>query len=202
MLILKKVAITGGLACGKSSVCQILKNHGVACVVNADEIVHQLLSTKTDLGHKIARLLGSDVIVNGQFDRKKIAEKVFSDPKKLLDFEKLLHPSTLEEINKRYMQASKSESVPLFVVEIPLLYEIQAEDYYDSVITVVSDENIASQRFMKNTSYGKEEYERRMSRQLPISIKAKRADYIVENNGDLENLKNSVIKLIPSLVSI
>lgn len=201
MLILKKVAITGGIACGKSSVCQILKNLGIAYVVSADEIVHQLLSTQTDLRKKITLLLGPDIVVNGQLNRRKIAEKVFSDPEKLQILESLLHPYALEEIQKQYLQVDGSTNFPLFVVEIPLLYEIEAEGFYDSVIVVTSDKEKCLQRLKDKTSYGKEEYEKRMARQLPIEEKTKKADYIIENNGDLKSLEKSIRELIPSLVS-
>ncbi len=76
MLILKKVAITGGLSSGKSSVCKILKEMG-AFVVSADDIVHQLLNPQTSIGHKIIELLGPGVVKGLQFDRTKIGTLVF-----------------------------------------------------------------------------------------------------------------------------
>ena len=83
MLKIKKVAVTGGLAAGKTTVCQLFKELG-ACVVSADEIVHQLLSPGTAVGQQVVSLLGSDIISDQGLDRKKIAAKVFSQPDLLL----------------------------------------------------------------------------------------------------------------------
>jgi dephospho-CoA kinase len=80
VLTLKKVAVTGGLSSGKSSVCKILKECG-AYVVNSDDIVHQLLDPHTAIGQQIIELLGAGVVVDGQFDRKKIAQAVFENKK-------------------------------------------------------------------------------------------------------------------------
>ena len=101
MLRLKKIAVTGNVASGKSTVCLFLKECG-AYVVNADSIVHKLLSPETTLGKSIINLLGYDVIIDGQFDRRAIAEKVFKDYSLLKDLEKILHPEVQKEINKEY----------------------------------------------------------------------------------------------------
>ena len=86
MLRLRKVAVTGGLSCGKSSVCRIFKELG-AYVVSADEIVHRLLSTKTNLGQQVISLLGKEIITNGKINRSTIAKKVFNDPNKKHDID-------------------------------------------------------------------------------------------------------------------
>ena len=81
MLNLRKIAITRSLAAGKSTVGRILQEFG-AYVVDADEIVHSLLSPNTQIGQKVIELLGSDIVAGNQLDRKKISEIVFSDPNK------------------------------------------------------------------------------------------------------------------------
>jgi dephospho-CoA kinase len=200
MLTLKKVAITGGLASGKTSVCRIFKDSG-AYVVNADEIVHRLLSPNTTVGQRVINLLGPSIITNGQLDRKKISEQIFSQPDKVKALELIIHPAVLDEIEKTYRAISKNEDYSLFVAEIPLLYESEssAQYHYDAVITILSDPALCRERFMKKTGYSEEEYDRRMQFQMSQEEKAAKADYVLVNNGNLAELKNQVNLILKEL---
>lgn len=193
MLKLKKIAITGGVASGKSSVCQFFQELG-AYVVNADALVHELLSLKTDVGQQILKIFGPQILHNGTIDRRILAAQVFNDQSLLEKLERLLHPAVLQKIDALYEQAKEKQTSTLFVVEIPLVYEIQAEDRYDAVVAVVADEAKAKERFQK-AGFKAEDYEKRMNRQLPIKDKASRADYILINNGSLDALRQEVVKL-------
>jgi dephospho-CoA kinase len=201
MLVLKKVAVTGGLASGKTSVCRILKSCG-AYVISADQIVHQLLSPNSVIGQQVISLLGSDIFSDGQIKRSKVAEMVFSHPEKLQALENLIHPVVLDEIEKCYQKISKEKTYTLFVAEIPLLYESESEKLFDAVIAVIADESICRQRFQQSTGYSTEEFDRRMSRQLHPGRKAAAANYVIFNNGDLQQLKEQVITINSMLISI
>jgi dephospho-CoA kinase len=221
MLTLKKVAVTGGLACGKSTVCHFLAECG-AYVISADQIVHQLLSPHTRLGKKVIQQLGSDVVVNDQFDREAIAKKVFNHAPLLQALEKILHPGVIQEINKIYRQVQKRQAqkkqaqkrqtqkehkTSLFVVEIPLLFEIAAEKDYDAIITIVSDTSIAESRFTERTGLDASQFHERMARQLPIEEKAARANFVrtsfvIYNNGSLEELKQATEVIFNNLVAL
>lgn len=194
MLILRKVAVTGGLSCGKSSVCRFFKELG-AYVVSADEIVHQLLSPNTDIGQQVINLLGNDIVINGKIERGIIANKVFNNHALLLSLEKLLHPAVLSEIEKQYQQAKVKQQVPLFIAEIPLLFEADGQGNFDLIIDVWSDPEVCRQRFKATTGYDADEYNKRMSRQLPPEEKAKRADIIINNTGNLQDLHDVVFGL-------
>jgi dephospho-CoA kinase len=193
MLKLKKIAITGGIASGKTSVCQFFKELG-AYVVNADAIVHELLKTNTDLGQQLIRQLGQEIIKNGQISRKVIAEKAFKDPKQLQKLEELLHPAVLKEIEGHYNAACKKGSYSSFVVEIPLLFEIGANPFYDVIVAVFADEEKAKIRFEKE-GFQKTEYDLRMKRQLKPEQKAAKSHHTIQNNGSLDDLRNEVVKL-------
>lgn len=193
MLKLPKIAITGGVASGKTTVCQFFQELG-ACVVFADAIVHELLNPDTDLGQQIIQLLGTDVLENEKFNRRTIAEKVFKDPRVLERLEKLLHPAVLQQIEKLYSEACRKGSYTSFVVEIPLLFEIQGERFYDVIVAVLSEESLARTRFEK-AGFQNAEYDRRMKRQLKPHQKSARAHFTITNNGSLEDLHNEVIKL-------
>lgn len=195
---LRKVAITGGLACGKSSVCDIFRKLG-AYVVSADEIVHQLLSPKTALGQNIVALLGADIVVNGKIDRTVVAKKVFNHPTLLHSLEELLHPAVLKAIDKLYQEVKNDDQTKLFIAEIPLLFEVGAEVSFDTTIAVIADPTSCQERFHASTGLDKEEYNKRMSRQLKPEEKAKRADYVIQNDGSKQHLYDSVVRICSTI---
>lgn len=200
MLNLRKIAVTGGLSCGKSSVCRFFKELG-AYVVSSDEIVHRLLSPNTNLGQQVIRLLGDDIIVNGQIDRSIIADKVFNNSVLLLSLEKLLHPAVLSEIEKQYQQIKNRADIPLFVAEVPLLYEISGEKNFDNVVTVWSEPELCRKRFTETTGNKDDEYDRRMARQLSPEEKIKRADFVIRNCGSMEDMRNAVVTIFNKINS-
>jgi dephospho-CoA kinase len=200
MLNLKKIAVTGSLSCGKSLVCKFLGEFG-AYVVDADHIVHQLLTPNTEVGDKVVDLLGSDIFFNGQIDRSRVAAKVFHHPTLLRKLESLLHPRVYVEIQQQYEEIKRRDKgASLFVAEIPLLFETEGEKYFDSTIAVVADPEICWLRYRKSTGYEKEEFNRRMARQLKPEEKAKRANYIIRNNGTETELKIQVQALYDELM--
>lgn len=198
MLDLRKIAVTGGLACGKTEFCSFLKMLG-ASVVSADEIVHQLLSSKTKVSQEIINLLGFDVVVDGQINRSLIAKKVFNQPTLLHELENIIHPAVFDEIKDRYQKARRENRFTLFVVEIPLLYETGFESFFDAVVVVIADDERCKKRFTEKRDQSEEEYYKRSSQQMNVSEKAKRADYVIQNNGSLEDLKIAAETLIANL---
>lgn len=188
MLSLRKVAVTGGIASGKSTVCQLLKEFG-AYTVSADQIVHQLLSPHQAVGQEVIQLMGSDIVVDGQIDRSRIAAIVFKNGALLKALEEKIHPAVFQTIEQGYKAVLTEGRYPLFVYEMPLLYETKSESFADSVITVVVEREESIRRFQQATGLTREEYERREAFQLPVEEKVRRADYVVQNNGSLEELK-------------
>ncbi len=195
---IKKIAVTGGLSCGKSTVCRLFKELG-AYVVSADEVVHQLLSSSSALTQQVVELFGAEIIDNGQIDRSKIAKIVFRQPTKLKSLEELLHPAVRDEIEKQYQRTASNSKNSLFIVEIPLLFETGAEKFYDATIAVVADNEYCLQRFVKSTGQDEAEFKRRMARQLSQEEKAARADYVIVNNGNLTDLHSAVSSLFKKL---
>lgn len=197
MLKLAKVAITGGIASGKTSVCHIFRDLG-AFVVNADTIVHELLIPNTDLGKKIIQQFGPEILRNGEFDRKIIAEKVFKDPNLLQSLERLIHPAVFCKIQELYADVCKRGKYTSFVVEVPLLFEVQGESFYDYIVTVIADEAIAKKRFQEK-GFQNADYDQRMKRQLSPHQKQSKSHYTLQNNGSLADLRKQVVALNQTL---
>jgi dephospho-CoA kinase len=195
----KKIAVTGGLASGKSSLCRFLRQLG-AYVVSADEIVHELLTPQTKIGHEVLALLGEEIIHQGAFDRTKIAEIVFKQPEMLKKLEKILHPAVLNAIDAFYLEMKAQKHHPLFVAEVPLLFESESHRYFDKVVAVVCEPSIAKKRYQAISRSSFEEFERRTAHQLPMEQKASRADVTIVNNGTLAELKTKATNLYESLI--
>lgn len=185
---MRKVAVTGGLSSGKTSVCLFLRELG-AYVLSADEIVHQLLSSDKNLIHQVIDLLGSEVCVNGAIDRSKVAAKVFQQRELLESLEKIIHPAVRNVIKRHFDKEIKSGEHTLFVVEIPLLFEAGFDDGFDFTVAVISDEPRCKT----------EDYEKRMSRQMSPQEKSAKADFTIENNGSLDDLYQKVKGLYKQL---
>lgn len=191
MLILRKIAITGSPAAGKSTVCRILKEEYGACIINADEIVNGLLSPNTSIGKKVITLLGSDIVVANQINKKKISEIVFADLNKLDALEKILHPAVRQEMLRQFA-AVQNSSYQYFVAEVPLLFEAGMDTDFDTVITVIANSKITKKRFAKD------HFEARHQRQLDPAIKASKSHFVITNQGDLKTLKSEIKKIIDS----
>jgi len=178
--------VTGGVASGKSTVCHLFEKLG-AYVVSADAIVHQLLVPTHSLGKDVIALLGSDIVVDEKLSRERISQKVFCAHHLLRELEKRIHPEVQKVIEAEYTTASQT-NFPLFVAEVPLLYEAGFESFYDVIIVVICDDKKQKERFR----YGEAEYLRRNQRLMSIEEKIKKADLVIENNGSLEALAQTL----------
>lgn len=155
----------------------------------------------TPLGQQVVALLGEKIIKNGKIDRNVIAKIVFNDPALLKSLEKLIHPAVQDEIDKQYQQANKQGAAPLFVAEIPLLFEGSGSSYFDDTISVWADPETCKKRFHKATGLGNDEYDRRMANQLNPDEKVLRANHVINNTGDLELTKKQVQALFKMLTT-
>lgn len=195
---MKKIAITGGLSSGKSTACQFFKELG-AFVISADEIVHRLLSSHPSIKNQIIDRFGKELLEEGMISRNKLAALVFSDLKKLRELEEILHPLVFDEIASD-MRLAEKRNASLCVVEVPLLYELKKEGEFDCIISVYTQDSIAKDRFQRKRSQTIDEFEKRMSRQIPIEHKNKTANYTICNDGTVDELKKQVEILYSQLL--
>jgi dephospho-CoA kinase len=176
------MAVTGPLACGKSTFVRMLGEMG-ADTVSADGIVHDLLARDPETISKVVERFGEDVRGETGIDRRALARAVFGDERALQDLEDILHPLVREETDRR-VAASEAK---LFVAEIPLLFEGGRSGQFDYTVAVTAPEERrlawAAERGM-----GEGQVRAIEARQLPQEEKARRADLVVQNDGDLDTL--------------
>lgn len=185
--MLKKIAITGGIATGKTQVLKIFKKLG-SYTVSSDKIVHTLLNKNKDIKLQIIDNFGKEILDKGKINKKKLAKIVFNDKKKLALLEKIIHPQVIKEIENEYEKV-KNENFNFFVVEVPLLFEIGFQKYFDIVITISTKEEIAKKR------YKYKDYINRKKRLMSLKEKENLSDFIITNNQTISNLKDKIIKL-------
>jgi dephospho-CoA kinase len=175
------VAITGGIGAGKSSALDAFRAHGAAAV-SSDEIVHHLLATDDDVRDAIVERLGEGVLNDGRPDRAKIAQAVFADRERLAWLEGLLHPLVSREyLTWRDQLAALDEPPRVCVTEVPLLFEVEAQDRFDKVVVITAPAALREQR-------RRVARDDRDARLLPDRDKVRRADYHYVNDGTFEEL--------------
>jgi dephospho-CoA kinase len=176
------VGLTGNYGMGKSTVLPMFKKLGVI-TIDADNIVESLLTEK-DVLKKVKGLLSEKVFYkNGSLNKKKVADLVFKDDVLRHTLEDILHPLVFERINFLSDEINRKDKVIL--IAVPLLYERGYEDRFDRTITVHTKEKIALNR-LKKDGITKEKALLRLKAQLPIDEKIKRSDFVIDNNGTIE----------------
>jgi dephospho-CoA kinase len=185
------IAVTGPLASGKSTFVEALGDLGVE-TISADEIVHQLLASDRETIDAVVRRFGEVVRAQeGGIDRKVLGREVFGKAEALRDLEELLHPRVREETERR-AAASEAE---LFAAEIPLLFEGGRIDQYDLTVAVTTSAE-RRQAWAEERGMGEEQRRAIEDRQLSGEEKARRADVVVKNDGDLDKLREQARGLV------
>ena len=184
------IAVTGPLASGKSTLVELLDELG-AETVSADDMVHHLLAEDDETITRVTERFGEDVRGEKGIARKALSQVVFGDAEALRDLEEILHPRVREETDRRALESGSR----LFVAEIPLLFEGGGEERFDLTVAVTSPEE---RRRAWAEERGMEEQQRRAieDRQFSQEEKARRADVVVENDGDLDRLREQARILV------
>lgn len=189
------VGLTGGLGAGKSEALRALDELGAA-TISSDAVVHELLATD-EVRDLVVGRLGADVAPDGRLDRSRIAEKVFADPEQRGWLEQLLWPRVRAHVDEwRRGAEARTEAPVAIVVEVPLLFESGGEALYDHTIAVIADEGLRERRA---AARGHASVSERAGRQLSQEEKAQRADFVVRNDGSLDELKMELSSVLATL---
>ena len=190
----KIIGITGGIASGKSTVTNFLREQGFQ-VVDADAVVHDLQKPGGRLYQLLVQHFGQEIILeNGELNRPLLASLIFSNPE-----EREWSKQTQGEIIREELAALRDElaqTEAIFFMDIPLLFEQGYANWFDETWLVYVDRDVQVERFMKRDQLSKEVAESRLSAQWSLEEKKKLASHILDNNGSREQLVSQVVKLL------
>ena len=189
-----KIAITGGIGCGKSTALRFLEVNGINCL-STDTVVKKLLSENQKVIDSVVDYFGTEIKNEvGYVDRSALAKIVFQSKSHLEWLESLLHPLVQESCDAFF----ETKNAQLACVEIPLLFEKRLEKRYDLVVAVVCSEENAKLR-LRSKGFLDKDIAFRRQHQLPNSIKAKQSNFVLSNDGSLNFLEQQIITLLSTL---
>ena len=190
------IGLTGNFGMGKSFVLSVLKELG-AIVLDSDEIVNYLLQDKKVI-LRIKKILGDRIEKpDGTLDKCEIAKKIFDNSELRVKLEVLLHPMVFDNI-QHYLK-NISDKKKLIVVEVPLLFEGGYQGRFERTMTVFTTQKTALERLMKG-GVSRSNALKRLKAQLPIRIKKKNADFLIDNNGPKQRTRRQVESLYHKLL--
>ncbi len=184
------VAVTGGMGCGQSTVCEFLEKMG-ARVINADSVAKKEIERNEEIQKELKKAFGSRIFYrNGKLNRKLLARLAFSDSTKTQRLNHIVHPRMVAGILDLIEETRELGKYAIIVVDAALIYELNLEHMFDAVVVVASGMQDRIQRIKLRDKLTEPEIVDRINKQLPIEEKAKWADFIIQNNRDLKTLEN------------
>lgn len=191
---MKVIGLTGGIASGKSTVSRYLREKGAA-ILDADAIAHALAEPGGSLYLAYRQHFGAAVLQeDGQLNRAAIGKIVFSQPEERAWIDRSAHPLIQAEI-KRQLAEKKRQDVPLIVLDVPLLFESGWDKMTEENCLVDVSEAVQLARLMKRDGYDEQAARARIAAQMPLAEKRRRADRLIDNNGDLPATLRQVDRL-------
>ncbi|MBZ2131664.1 dephospho-CoA kinase [Streptococcus gordonii] len=184
------IGITGGIASGKSTVTEFLRRQGYQ-VIDADQVVHELQEPGERLYQALLSTFGLAILQeDGRLDRLKLGAMIFGNPELLAKSSQIQNQIIREELaGRRDLLAGKEE---IFFMDLPLLFELDYETWFDQIWLVDVTEETQLSRLMTRNALSQEEAEKRIAAQLSLQEKRKRADVLIDNNGSLEETRQQI----------
>ncbi len=192
------IGVTGGIASGKSNVCNIITQEGYP-VIDCDKITAKLSVKGGLLYNVILKEFGEDFLLDdGELDRKKLAKQIFNDPKSKAVLDSVTHPIIIDEV-KRQIDAIEDG---LVFVEAPLLYESKLNEICDKVICVFLQKRLQVQRLMDREGIDEDYALAKIHSQMDLYLKKSLADYVIDSKGSFDDTKLLVLSVINDIKGV
>ena len=196
------IAVTGGIASGKSLVLSTFMNLG-AFVIDCDLLSREAVIPCTKAWWKIVAVFGKAICRhNLEIDRKKLGGIVFNDSSKRKILEQIIHPEVRRKCTERIKAIKKMAPNAIVVIDVPLLIETGLQKEFDTVIIVYANADTQIRRLMKRDGITEAEARKMVELQIPLAEKRRFADYIINNDGTREETETQVRKLFEAISSL
>lgn len=186
------IALTGGIASGKSTIAHRLDEHG-AVVVDADQIVREVQAPGTPVLREIAAAFGDDLIDRaGALDRAALGARVFSDPDALSRLNAIVHPAVRRESQRRFDAALADDPNAVVVYDVPLLVEARVDDPWDTIVVAHAPAEERLRRLVELRGMQPQEAQNRIDAQVSDERRLAIADVVIDTAGSLEQTEQQV----------
>lgn len=194
--MIKKIGLTGGIASGKSRVAEILAGKLNCALIDADEICRRLLEPHAEGWQAFSSTFGVQYFdEDGAINRPLLRNELFTDEKFRQKVNNVIHPLVKKAIKVQMDHIVESEANSRVLVEVPLLYEVQWENLFDTVIVVYADHETCLNRLVERDGIKRSEAIKELESQMDLAEKVIMADYVVDNSGMLSDTYNQVGRL-------
>lgn len=192
---MKIIGLTGGIACGKSTVSTELRAHGAA-IIDADALAHELSQPHRPIYNAYVERFGREIVTaDGTLDRAAIARRVFADPAVRAEVDAIAHPIIRSAAEER-LRAARDENKRAAVLDVPLLFEAGWDALADEtwVVALPREEQLA-RLLARDKAMDEREARARIAAQMPLAEKCARADVVIDNSGTVEEIREYIGKL-------
>ncbi len=191
--------LTGGVASGKSTVARMFEELG-AKVIDADRIGHELLGSTQPPYNEIVRRFGKEVLdASGEIDRRRLGAIVFSDAAKLRELNAILHPRIIERVEAEAQRYRAQDPRAVILVDAALIFEAGIGSRFTKLLVAWCPPEMQIERLMAKAGLSRKKAEQRVASQISSDEKRRRADYVIDCSGSLEDTREQVERLFLEL---
>lgn len=194
--------ITGGMGCGQTTLAKFLEEMGFK-IIYADKIAHQIVNKDTEVRKQLRQAFGKNIYTrNGKLKRKLLAGIVFNDENRVHLLNKIVHPPMAAQIIEEIEKARESGKYPVIGVDAALIFEANLEKMFDVIVVVTSKMPYRISRIQQRDDIPQKEIMKRIRKQLPIEEKSRWADFVIRNDGTIDDLKKKAEALHKQLLNL
>lgn len=186
------IGLTGGIGTGKSTAARYFQELG-ALIIDADRVGKEIADSNPEVKEKIKFEFGRNFFDSkGNLKRKELGNLVFANNKELQKLNNILHPLMIKIIEEKVQKDIFSNKYKMIIVDAAIIFELNQEKKFDFIVTVSSNKDICRKRILKKNGISSENFEDRFNSQINPEIKEKKSDYVIKNNGTINELRNGV----------